>query len=296
MNKIPVKNTIAAAYRFTFGGVGKIIGLIWLPAVLITAGGYFCMLPYFNFMANNPDPKTILQHGSMMGGLYGFYLAAIVLFAVIVVAITREVLQPTNKPVLVSFPFGGDTFRVIGSYIGLIGLILVFAIGAGLLVGASALIAKLVPGAGDAVAGTVVGLAAVIGVLALIYIAVRLGFLMVPAAVTEGKFGLERSWQMTRGNFWRIVLIALGTALPVLLVTLVAEVAILGPDYFNPHIELIANPEAMARHNAEQMRAMAAHFPVLMGFSFFLMPFTYGLSVSSAAFAYRALKEQTPAA
>ena len=55
-------------------------------------------------------------------------------------------------------------------------------------------------------------------VLALIYILVRLGFLLAPAAAMEGGFGLERSWKLTKGNFWRIVAIGLATLLPIVIV------------------------------------------------------------------------------
>ena len=34
MTKIPVLDTIRAAYRFTFTHLGAIIGLIWLPMIL----------------------------------------------------------------------------------------------------------------------------------------------------------------------------------------------------------------------------------------------------------------------
>ena len=48
MNKLPVTQTVAESYRFTFGGLGTVIGLIWLPIVIPTVGGYFTLVPYFS--------------------------------------------------------------------------------------------------------------------------------------------------------------------------------------------------------------------------------------------------------
>jgi hypothetical protein len=41
MKKIPVTQTIQAAYRFVFTHLGAIIGLIWLPMLLVTVLGFF---------------------------------------------------------------------------------------------------------------------------------------------------------------------------------------------------------------------------------------------------------------
>ena len=43
MNKINVWNAIRFAYAFTFGDIGTIIGLIWLPTLLIAVLQF---LPY----------------------------------------------------------------------------------------------------------------------------------------------------------------------------------------------------------------------------------------------------------
>ena len=80
------------------------------------------------------------------------------------------------------------------------------------------------------------------------------------------------------------------------IVSLAAQTAILGLGYFNPHIELLGDQVAMARHQGEQMQRLASQFPTIMGLSFFLAPFTYGLAASPAALAYRALTQKAPPA
>jgi hypothetical protein len=228
-----------------------------------------------------------------------FEFVAIVLVAVIAVAITREILNPVRRPPFLRFALGPTEFRTLGGFIGLFMLLIVFAV---ILTIVSLVIGfagnAVLPAAGAAGKGAAgIGvLAGLIGFCALIYIMVRLGFLLVPAVVMEGGFGLERSWRLTKGNFWRIVAIGLATLLPIIVVVLLVDIMILGPDFLNPHLELAQDPAAQMRHSAEQMRQMSAHLPLMMGIGFLLAPFTYGMTFAPAAFAYRALtgKAQPP--
>ena len=63
MNKIPVLQTIKESYRFTFGGLGTVIGLIWLPIIIMTVGGYFAMVPYISGMAGALESGDMSQAG-----------------------------------------------------------------------------------------------------------------------------------------------------------------------------------------------------------------------------------------
>ena len=51
MKKIPVLATIREAYDFTFTHLGAIIGLIWLPMILITVIGFFVLQRFFDAYA-----------------------------------------------------------------------------------------------------------------------------------------------------------------------------------------------------------------------------------------------------
>ncbi|MBU6298410.1 MAG: hypothetical protein KGJ79_04330 [Alphaproteobacteria bacterium] len=302
-NKIPVIQTIKDSYRFTFGGLGTVIGLVWLPVVILTVGGYFVMVPYIGGMASVFESGDMSQAGPWMVRIYGFQLASMVLMAVIAVAITREILNPLKRPVFLRFGLGGTELRVVGGYFGLVVLMMVFFIFMLLLSTLAGFLAKvLLPATGLAaggmtaklVLGAVVGILTLIGCLALIYVFVRLSFLLAPGAVIEGGFGIEQSWKLTKGNFWRIIGIGAATLLPIILVAVIAEVAIVGPDIFNPHLEAMKDPAAHLRYSAENMRQLAAHLPMLMGLNFLLAPFTYSLTFAPAAFAYRALTGKAP--
>lgn len=295
MNKIPVKQTIVEAYRFTFGDLGKNIGLIWLPVLVMTIGSYFFLMPYFSGLTELDSSEELIQLGPQVLRMYAYELAAVLFVAMIGVSLVREVLTPKEGTSYFRFALGGAELRVFGGYIGLFALMMVFAIALVLLGIAAGVAANFLAHGADLKTNTfaAMGLIVLIGAPVLIYVFVRLGFLMVPAAVNEGKFGIESSWRLTKGNFWRIFVITLATMLPVIAVTLIAEVAILGPDYFNPHLSDLQDKAAMARHSAEQMRLMSARFPMLMGLGLLLAPFTYALTFAPPAIAYRALTART---
>ena len=64
-------------------------------------------------------------------------------------------------------------------------------------------------------------MALAIGLLgALIYVQARLVYLLVPVTVVEKRFGLWRSWELSKGNFWRIVVVAVGTVAPLVILEL----------------------------------------------------------------------------
>jgi hypothetical protein len=79
------------------------------------------------------------------------------------------------------------------------------------------------------------------------------------------------------------------TLLPIMIAVLLIDVAVMGPDFLNPHFELAKDQAAQLRHSAEQMRQLAAHLPLMMGLQFVLAPFAYGMTFAPAAYAYRAL-------
>jgi hypothetical protein len=129
------------------------------------------------------------------------------------------------------------------------------------------------------------GLFLIAALCALLFVAVRLVFLLPPVVVAESRMSVTRGWELTHGNFWRIVLIWLATLVPPLLILFVAELAIMGPDYFFSGL----NPTATLMEQADRMQEMSKHLPLLYGVSFMLSPFMTGLMLGSAAYAYRAL-------
>lgn len=294
MNKIPVWKTIAYAYSFTFAHLGTIVGLIWIPMVISSVGTFFVMRPYYEASLAAAANGTAMAGGPMMVYLFAFEAIALLILAMIGVAITREALGLRKPgPVFAHFSLGASEFRVFGAFLILMGLYLGFVLAyflAVVVVGGIAGVLMKTLGSGASAGGAVVAAAiAVAGFGALIYAMVRLTFLVVPATVAEGKVGIIRSWQLTSGSFWRIMLIGLFTLLPIVIVVAVLQVVIVGADVFIPTMETLRNPAKEAEFIAHQSRAMLDHMPMIMGLSFLAAPILNGLIFAPSAIAYRAL-------
>jgi hypothetical protein len=288
MRKIPVWKTIAQGYSFTFGQLGTIIGLIWVPMVIVAVAGYFVMSQYYSAI-----PAALEQGDSAAAGrslliVILWSVVSLLLSSIMYASVTRQALGLRHGPALISFQFGAAELRVFGAVVALAAILLFFL---SLYLFAAGLAAGLGQQAGSAAANARVGLTALIFLPMLFYAMVRLSFLLIPATVAEGTIALQRSWQLTRGNFWRIVLIGIVTLTPLLIVTGMAEIAILGPAFFAPHNVPAGDTDAQLRDLIQQMRAASPHMPLLYGFSFLIAPLAIGLGLAPPAFAYLALKE-----
>jgi len=294
MNKIPVGQTIRFAYAFTFGEIGTIIGLIWIPTLVNAIAGFFATGTYYRALADSME-SGLPPMGTAATLPIVLAFVSLLLLAMISVAITQQALGLREGPAFAHISLGSAELRTFGGFFGLYLLLVLFAMVFLVVVGAIAI------GAGSAIkamAGAtplitaVSGLAVLIGILVLVYMIVRLSFLLVPSVVDGREFGLTRSWQLTKGNFWRIVAIGVVTILPVTLVFGAVEFAILGPDFYKPDLTSAKGTTASLHLMAQQLRAMETHMPALMGLSFVISPVLYGLAFAPAAFAYRALTGQ----
>jgi hypothetical protein len=289
MKKIPVWQTIAEAYRFTFAGLERVIAVIWLPIIILTIGDYFVAGPYLTGMANAMETDDGTQVLPLIAGQVGYGLVQLVLVCIIGVAITREILKPLQRPLFLRFSLGVTEMRVAVGIIGLYALLFLtgfICMILGMMLGGSLPMPAMAPGQRAMVIAVLIGL---LFSPLLIYAFARLAYFIVPSVVMEGGFGLERSWQLAKANVGRIILIALAVAIPVLMVDVVVQVLVLGPDAFKGQMDLFGDKAAQARATAEQMRELAAHLPLLKGLEFLLAPFMYGLTFAAPAFAFKAL-------
>jgi len=292
MNRFPVAETVRFAYTFTFGQIGTIIGLIWIPAV-INAVGQFAVNRIYG-----PDELAALSQGSHLPASFGLVLlysiASLLVASIYIVAVTRQALGLRQGPALAHFALGTEEFRVFGGFLGLYLLSFLFSLGVTLVV---VLVSQIVAGAAPNVPGlqAVPLVLALAGICAVVYALIRLSFLMVPSALVEGGFGIARSWQLTQGNFWNIFLVGLLTILPLAIFLVIVEAAIYGPEYFSSVAAMMRDQAHKATYMAEQVRITEAKLPLLVGLSFVITPITCGLVFAPAAFAYRALTGKEPA-
>lgn len=298
MSKIPVGQTIRFAYTFTFGEIGTIIGLIWIPTLINAVATFFALRAYYATLADSFE-SGMPPAGAGLGLPVLVAFLAMLMVAMIGVSITQQALGLRQGPAFAHISLGSMEWRAFGGFFGLYLLfvlfIVIFALMVGATAAASATAVQSNPG-WAAAAGVGVVIAVALGICLVAYMVVRLSFLLVPSVVDGGEFGLTRSWQLTHGNFWRIVAVALATLLPIFLIFAAIEMIILGPGFFIPDVKHAGDTAAALRNMVSQMRAMQDNMPLLMGLSFVVSPLLYGLMFSASAFAYRSLSGSHPQA
>ena len=283
MNKLPVGQIIREAYVFTFGEIGTVIGLIWIPTLINTIASYFFIRSYttiFDSLDTGTPPSDAYALLPLPLAILSSFLVSM-----IGVALVRQALGLRKGAAFAHVAIGGEELRTFAGFIG-----------AGLLTFLFLLLFMLVVGAVTAVAGSTLGaaggavgaLATVLGFVALVYAVIRLTFLLVPSVVVDGHFGLTRGWQLAGGNVGRIVLILLGTLLPLVLASDIATALIAGPPPPAPTTPP-ADLAGVIHSFAEQSRSLMQHLPALMGVSLVLAPLIYSQLFTSAALAYRVL-------
>jgi hypothetical protein len=281
MNKLPVWDTIRPAYTFTFAQLGTIIGLCWLPLVLIAILQF---LPY----AFGGDPMSASESPAAQGrhGLESLAssLLMLLLYAIAYVPVTQLALGSRKGPAMVHFALGMPEFRLFGALLLFFLVIFVMAVGIGLLGlvggGAAALTGK------NPVAAVIVALAIIAALLGFIYAIVRLGFLIAPVTVAENQISLTRAWLLTRGNFWRIFGTLAAVLVPLYLLHFAGLAALVGPGLFAP---LSADPSLAEQELAARFALVGKHIPGYIGLTLILAPFNIGLGIGAASFAYQRL-------
>lgn len=214
MQNIPVGETVASAYGFAFAGFPSVLGTMWLPlAVLLAFDAAVVML-----LA--PDLPGYVMRGEFdMALIWSFHriegllwLGAFIIRAMTTVGLQERALGRTKGPAYFYFSLGRPVWRMVGAEFL---AILVIAVIATLTACAAILVAYLavvfISHGGYAVAGV----AGVVAVCWLVYATVRLFFFLPAVVVAESRIGLIRSWELSQGNFWRIVGIALAVFVPV---------------------------------------------------------------------------------
>lgn len=320
--KIAVGETIASAYRFAVTNYLNNLGEIWVPLVLIMAGAYFLTPHYMaalSQLAPMPNPGATNSHditattNAMRANFHTmavaapYFLALFVLFFVcfasIAVGITREALQLRAGTAFLQFPFGKSVWRVIGAYL----LLIVSFIALYIAILVATVIAITVPaaavgafasqlsGGGKATLALGSALLLLVSWGAVFYIAVRLSFLLTPVVVAEKRITLLRGWRLTKGNFWRIIIVGLAIWLPLIVADVAYVFWMFGRDLIPPYHagmtpqELTAwsqHMNALSRNMVEKTRSVwFVTYPLGVAVGVLV----YGLINSVSAFAYRSL-------
>lgn len=222
MGKIPVGQTIRHVYGFAFRRFPQILGLIWLPLVIVLIGSWLMTdllrdasvgIATHNFTALAKNWTVLLP----------YYFAAAILFMAQIVAVMQFALGQRDGSAYFHLSLKQPLWKVIGAY-----LLVVALFFAALAV--TFIVAIIIGIVGSAVAGfkpgvemsagskTALGVISLV-MIALIYIAalyctIRQIFFLTPAVVSQNRIDLRQAWALGRGNFWRMLVILLAVTLP----------------------------------------------------------------------------------
>src|SRR5271170_1539954 len=111
VEKIPVWRTIGRGYGFAFGNLATIIGLIWLPTVVLLAGGYFTIAHYFTGVLTALASGNRYAAYAGAGYFYLYQIAALLFEAIITAPVMRQALGLRDKPASIHFALGLSELR-----------------------------------------------------------------------------------------------------------------------------------------------------------------------------------------
>lgn len=230
--KIPVGGTIAHAYSFTFGNILNNIGAIWIPFAV------FWLMPYLLRLVG-PHGALIeeTRAGSVPVGLSFLLFLLFILFFVLIASaqtagLSKEAFGVRRGNAFLQFPFGAATWRIMGNVVVFLLVMFVLYLALSIL---AYLIAKLFGIAGNdidamstgqRVLRTILGLAFLGG---LIYMSIRLWFFIAPVSVAQRQVSLIKTWELSKGNFWRIFAVLFVLFIPFLIVDGILFYKVFGP-------------------------------------------------------------------
>ncbi len=278
---ISVGATVRDAYAFLGAHFSGIIGVIWLPTVLISIAQFFTFHRVYNDMINALASDNAAPMAPALLMVLGYVIAKLLLSALMCVGVVQLALGGRPSTALIYIAFGPSEGRLFRAFCGFIGLLFMGAM-------MVLIIANIAVTAGARSHGLEQGISAVM-MLALVagttMLAARVLALAPAIAVGETAPVLRRAWALSAGNFWRLVGVLLALFLPVLLFSILLELG-------------LGQKGAAATGNTPALQVIAAMMharqilPLTCGLSFFLSPLVIGLYCGASVSAWRAVKDE----
>lgn len=254
--RLPIFKAFGATIGLVTARFGTLVQIAWLPMLAMSAvSAWFLwnLLPALSGLLQLSEHSRPEDVAAAVGPLF---LPVLLVFAVALVfmpmlfaGLLRYIVRGERPPGPFYLHFGGDELRTLGTYAGIVlinlGIAMVLAMIGGLVV-------PMVGGKGSpagALGGSLIELAAR---LVELFIAVRLS-LAFPAAIGARAIGIGLSWQLSRGNFWRLLgYWALWYA------ALVLVAAVIALPFLAPLGDLLREFEGVAGNEAAAKELMAA--------------------------------------
>ncbi|MBA2587570.1 MAG: hypothetical protein H0U98_02995 [Alphaproteobacteria bacterium] len=300
MRKIPVGATIAHAYHFAFADFLTVFKAIWLPLAAYAALSIPMMGRMMQLMASlgARDPAAL----SAIGPLFLLYPFLLILIFMQFLAVSEAALGVRPNDSWFYFPLGKKLWRLIGgvllALLAIIALMLCYALIAFVLGFVLNTVLKSFVSAAMAtgLTGVFAALLFLVAYGVLIFLTIRFFFLLAPASIVEQRLGVGRSWQLTRGNFWRAFLVTLSIVLPLVVIEYAAIFSFAGFPAITPGMSPQAVQAANLAWNIALFSAIVRYWYIIVPAVTVVLVLYFGAACGAQAFAYRALTEDEAAA
>ncbi|HEY2033006.1 MAG TPA: hypothetical protein VGH02_04910 [Rhizomicrobium sp.] len=233
MQGIPVGDTILRAWGFAGRRALPLLGVSWLATVF-----YGLVIAYFltrlsGAMLVWPRPDAGSFNNFALFYLFCLVLATAFANAALAVPMTREALEPGNEWKSAYFVIAGREWALFANLLLL--YVIVIGVVSAIEFTGSVGIAVSLPMIGHdgvwqgiALAPLMTGVLVFVAVFIGLFLATRFGFFLAPIAVINSPARLLEAWRLSRGNFFRLLVIGLSLIVPVVVLALLAEWAALG--------------------------------------------------------------------
>ncbi len=275
MKKVPILATVRAAWSFVYTHLGAIIGLVWVPVVVMTVTGFFVESRYYAAVADSLASGNVVTQGPALLGIFVYFIAVLLLYSAMYVPVVQLAQGQRKDGALLHFAFGPPEWRLFRALLGLFAFLLVPVMLSGVLASLPQL-AKM---------QELLSVLLVLVFMGIAYAGLRFVVLLPAIAVSEEGPALPRAWKLSAGNFWRLLAILLLTVAPLLLCAGIAGVVLMGAQAMAPGLD---QTPAM---QAARLQAVAGNMPIAKGIEFFIAPLLTGLVASISASVYAVVKD-----
>jgi hypothetical protein len=283
MRHIAVVATIRDAYKFAATHLGGVIGLIWVPMVLLTVMGFFSFQRYYNDFIDAMASGNVATLGPSMLMMLGYLLAALLLQAVIYVSVIQFALGSRTAPSVAHFAFGALEWRMFRAFLAFVGIILALVLPA--FIAANAALGM----AGNRIPAGVAPMLLMLILYGAILLAMPRFLALLPTiAVAENAPVLRRAWALSAGNFWRLLAVLVAIFGPVFVLFAGVEMALAS----HGAVPLAGTDQVMLVASLVRAREI---LPLVSGLGFLISPLVVALFAGASVSAWRALKDE-PAA
>jgi len=281
--RISVGATVRDAYAFTGAHLGGIIGVIWLPMVLITIAQFFTYNRCYNDFIDALTTKNASHMGPALLMLLGYWIAKLLLTALMSVGVVQLAQGNRNPAALIYLSFGPPEGRLFRAFCGFAGMLLMVLV---TVLTVAQMVLSMNAGPSRQLQESISGLMMLALLGAGLLLSARFLILAPAIAVGEATPVLRRAWALSADNFWPLLGTLVALFLPLLLFFVGIEMG-LGQTGMTqatgttPEAQMIA-----ALTHARQM------LPVSSGLSFFFSPLVIGLFAGASVSAWRVLKDE----